>query len=98
MQIKGLDFTETFVATIIPLIWRILLAFAAALNWEIKQIDFIGVFLNGDLDVDIYIELLEGFADILAKDKALLKLATKFGYNPSNPQIILLKKALYGLK
>ena len=85
MQIEGLDFTETFAATSIPPTWRILLAFAAALNQEIKQIDFIGAFLNGDLNMDIYMEIPEGFADILAKDKAMLKLAIKFGYDPFNP-------------
>ena len=49
MQIEGFDYNETFAfITILPT-WRILLVITAVKNWKIKQIDYIGAFLNSDL-------------------------------------------------
>jgi hypothetical protein len=96
-QSPGIDFTETFAATTIPPTWRVLLALAAAHNWEIEQIDFIGAFLNGDLSETIYIRLPE-LLRVLLEDPTLLELAISCGYNPAIDQVLLLLQALYGLK
>jgi Reverse transcriptase (RNA-dependent DNA polymerase)./Integrase core domain. len=99
LQVEGLDFTETFASTSIPPTWRILLALAAALDWEIEQIDFIGAFLNSDLDVEIYLSIPEGFAEWASTvNPQFQKVLQACGYNPKEEQIILLKRALYGLK
>lgn len=98
-QIEGLDFNETFASTTIPPSWRVLLAIAAIEDWEIEQIDFIGAFLNGELEEENYMQIPDGFIDYACRasksTKALLK---KQGYNPKEDQVILLSKALYGLK
>ena len=39
---------------------------AAILDWEIKQIDFIGTFLNGKLKEEVFMALLEGFKEFAA--------------------------------
>ncbi|HEV7738443.1 MAG TPA: reverse transcriptase domain-containing protein, partial [Chlamydiales bacterium] len=60
-QQAGIDYEETFapVARLDSL--RFLLALAAALDWEIHQIDIKTAFLNGDLEEEIYMEQPEGF-------------------------------------
>jgi hypothetical protein len=95
-QVEGLDYTETFASTSIPPTWRVLLAIAAVKDWEIEQIDFIGAFLNSDLDEDVYIEIPEGFLEYTKLIEA--KTLKKMGFNPKEDQIIHLQKALYGLK
>ena len=68
LQVKGIDYIDTFINTIIPLTWRILLTLAVINNWEIKQIDFIGAFFNGDLKKDIYMEIPPELIKLTAKD------------------------------
>jgi transposase InsO family protein len=92
-QVEGLDYNETFASTSAPPTWRVLLALAASLDLEIEQIDFIGAFLNGDLEEDIFVEIPEGLLELFNE----LTLKT-YNFDPSEPQIIHLKKALYGLK
>ena len=100
LQVKGIDYIDTFASIIIPLIWRILLALAVINDWEIEQIDFIGAFLNGDLKEDIYMEIPPELIKLVAKDLKFVNLVVKCGYNINSAegQIIHLKKALYGLK
>ena len=62
LQVEGLNYIEIFASISIPFTWRILLAIANAQNWEIKQIDVIGAFLNSDLtDVNIYLQVPNSF-------------------------------------
>ena len=68
LQVKGIDYIDTFVSTIIPLTWRILLTLAVINDWEIEQIDFIGAFLNSDLKEDICLEIPPEFIKWTAKD------------------------------
>ncbi|HEV7736248.1 MAG TPA: reverse transcriptase domain-containing protein, partial [Chlamydiales bacterium] len=69
-QQAGIDFEETFapVARLDSL--RFLLALAAALDWEIHQIDIKTAFLNGELEEEIYMEQPEGFVVEGQEDKA----------------------------
>ena len=98
MQVEGVDYIDTFASTTIPPTWRILLALAVINNWEIKQIDFIGAFLNGNLNEDIYMEIPTKLIKLAAEDPSFAKLAAKHGYDSTGNQIIYLRKALYGLK
>jgi hypothetical protein len=59
-QIPGIDFEETYapVGRITSL--RILLAIASTLDLLVSQADIEGAYLNGKLDIDIYMEYPEG--------------------------------------
>jgi len=102
IQIERVDYFETFVFTIILLSWCILLVIAVINDWEVEQIDFVGVFLNTDLKEDIYMQILKGFEAFVVKiSKEKPKIARffkKLGYNLFEKQIILFAKMLYGLK
>ena len=100
LQVKGINYIDTFSSTTIPPTWRILLTLTAINNKEIDQINFIGAFLNGDLEKDIYIEIPPELIKLAAKDQKFTNLTMKCGYNINSAegQIIHLKKALYGLK
>jgi hypothetical protein len=98
MQEEGLDYKETFASTSIPPTWRILLALAAANDWEIEQVDFIGAFLNSPLKEAIYTEIPAGFTAFTEARPELAKKLISLGWDPSVRQAILLNKALYGLK
>lgn len=97
-QVPGVDYTETFASTSIPPTWRILLALAARLDWEIEQIDFVGAFLNGDIEEDLYMDFPPGLEDLLKADSSLKDLLEQYGWNPDQNQVIKVVKALYGLK
>ena len=102
IQIKGIDYFETFVFTTIPPSWRILLAIATINDWEIEQIDFVRAFLNTDLKEDIYIQIPRGFKAFTTKSfkkkPKIARLFKKLDYNLFEKQIILFVKVLYGLK
>ena len=81
-QIYGIDYEETFASTCKFGIVRLLLAWAAQLQLEIKQLDVKTAFLNPELkDQEIYMAQPEGFV-IKGKENYSLRL----------------KKTLYGLK
>ena len=61
-QKEGIDYTETFAPVAKFTSIRLLLALAAQDDLEIHQMDVCTAFLNGDLDVDIYMRQPEGFA------------------------------------
>ena len=68
LQVKGIDYIDTFANITIPPTWWILLALAVINDWEIEQIDFIEAFLNGDLKKDIYMEIPLEWIKLVAKD------------------------------
>ena len=60
-KIEGFDYFDTYsLVTRINSI-RMVFAIAALRNLEVHQMDIKIVFLNGDLDEEIYIEQPEGF-------------------------------------
>lgn len=59
-QVEGADYNEIFTPTLKSISLRILLALATHNMWNIKQIDIKCVFLNGTLDKEIYIEIIQG--------------------------------------
>ena len=55
LQREGIDFKETFAATVHPTSVRILLALAALFDWYIHQLDAVAAFLNADVEEEIYV-------------------------------------------
>ena len=60
-QKEGIDYDETFSPVVMLKSVRILLAVAAALDYEIWQMDVKTAFLNGELEEDIYMQQPKGF-------------------------------------
>ncbi|THH21687.1 hypothetical protein EUX98_g8303 [Antrodiella citrinella] len=60
-QRPGFDYVETFAPTVRMATLRIILALAALENLEIVSTDISQAFINGDLDVEIYMQQPEGF-------------------------------------
>jgi len=61
-QKKGIDFEEILSQVVKMTSIRAILVLAAKLDLEIEQLDVKRAFLHGDLEEEIYIEQLEGFA------------------------------------
>ena len=59
-QIEGVDYSETFASVAKLASVRLVLAYAAASDWEIHHIDVVGAFLNAELDEQIFMEAPEG--------------------------------------
>jgi hypothetical protein len=55
-QVKGVDFSETFAHMAKFNTTRVIMAIAAAMGLEIHQMNVNTAFLNGDLNVEIYME------------------------------------------
>jgi hypothetical protein len=61
LQRYGIDYNEIFSPVVCMEVLRLLLAIAAALDWEIEQIDVKIAFLNGYLREVIYMEQTVGY-------------------------------------
>jgi hypothetical protein len=72
-QVPGVDFEETYAPVGRTTSLRILLKIAATQDLEILQADVEGAYLNGNLDVDIYMEYPEGVKPKKGCDGLLLK-------------------------
>jgi hypothetical protein len=85
MQQWGVSYWETYSPVVNMLTVCLLLALCNIHGLESKSIDFILAFPQGDLDVDIWMELPTGIV-VSGKD------------NDSQAYVLKLKKSLYGLK
>ncbi|KAI1000077.1 hypothetical protein K3495_g8123 [Podosphaera aphanis] len=65
--------------------WKLAIALAAKNSLEIHQMDVVAVFLHGDIDGDIYVELLPQWNEIL-------------NIQNNGDNVCKLNKSLYGLK
>lgn len=55
-QQEGIDYDEIYSAVAKPASFRVLFALAALLGWKVHQSDVATAFLNGMLDLDIFIK------------------------------------------
>jgi hypothetical protein len=62
-QVAGLDFEETFAPVLRLESIRILLAYAAHHSFRLFQMDVKGVFLNGPIKEEVFVEQPPGFED-----------------------------------
>jgi hypothetical protein len=72
-QIPGMDFTDTFSPVVRLETIRVLFALAINMNWEIRQMDVKGAYLNGTLKEEIYMKQPDGFDDGTGKVCLLVK-------------------------
>ena len=60
-QIEGIDFEETFSPVSRMEAIHFILSYACSKNVKVYQMDVKSVFLNGELEEEVYIEQPEGF-------------------------------------
>ncbi|KAI9161053.1 hypothetical protein LWI28_014025 [Acer negundo] len=60
-QAYGIDYQETFAPVVKLNTVRVLLSLAANLDWPLHQLDIKNVFLNGDLEEEVFMEFPPGF-------------------------------------
>ncbi|KAK4694523.1 putative transposase, partial [Phenoliferia sp. Uapishka_3] len=63
MQTEGLDYTETFAATVRSLSVRAIIALAAQNNWPLQQFAVSSAYLHGVLKEEVYLPQPPGFGD-----------------------------------
>ena len=60
-QTYGVDYLETFAPIAKMNTVRVILSLAANNNWDLQQFNVKNVFLHGDLEEEIYMELPPGY-------------------------------------
>ena len=63
-QREGIDFNETFATVVKPMSYKLIFAIAAALDWEIDQMDVKTAFLYGKVEETVYMEQPTGLEDV----------------------------------
>ena len=59
----GIDFIETFSPVVTASTIRIIFTLVVTRGRDIQQVDINNIFLNGDLQVEVFMNQLEGFID-----------------------------------
>ena len=62
-QKEGVDYTETFATVVKPMSYKLIFAIAAALDWEIDQMDVKTAFLYGLVEETVYMQQPLGLED-----------------------------------
>ena len=60
-QREGLDFNETFASVVKPMSYKAIFAIAAALDWDLEQMDVKTAFLYGNVEEEIWVEQPIGY-------------------------------------
>ncbi|RVW25708.1 Retrovirus-related Pol polyprotein from transposon TNT 1-94 [Vitis vinifera] len=69
-QSYGIDYQETFAPVAKLNTIRILLSLVVNQDWCLQQLDIKNAILNGDLEEEVYMEILPGFEESMAKNQA----------------------------
>lgn len=86
-QTAGTNYNDTFASVVKPMSYKTLFAFAAALDYEIEQMDVATAFLYGEVKESVFVEQPTGFEEdedsVCELDKALygLKQSPRIWYN-----------------
>lgn len=67
-QIEGADYTDMFAPVIKFATLRVVLAVVAHFDLDLRQIDVVTAFLNGELHEDIYMKQPDGRVDDFRRD------------------------------
>ena len=84
IQIAGVDFTDNYSPVVNDVTFRVVVARMIIENMKGKVIDIDKAFLNGDLELEIYMKIPEGYDEVI---------------NPGvdKEDCLILQKAIYGL-
>jgi hypothetical protein len=93
-QIEGIDYFDTSAPVVTKESIRTLLAIAAHDNKYMLQFDFEKTYINADLDTSIYMNIPDGFLDILRDHLT----SDQIDMIETGNATLKLNKALYGLK
>ena len=86
-QREGLDYNKTFASVVKPMSYKAMFTIAAAIDWDLEQMDVKTAFLYRDVEEEIFVEQPEGFvrgeAKVCRLNKALygLKQSPRVWYN-----------------
>ena len=83
-QIPGMDFTDNYSPVNNDVTFRIGVARVLIENLKGKVVDIGNIFLNGDLEHEIYMKIPEGYDEVINKDV-------------DKEDCLILRKAIYGL-
>ena len=67
-QIPGVEFAENYSPVINDVTFRIMLVMMMMKNWDAKIIDTVTVFLEGDLDEEIFMKIPEGYYEVFTDE------------------------------
>ena len=82
-QTYGLDYEETFALVAKMNSIRILLSLATNLDWPLHQFDVKNTFLHGDLEEEVYMDILPGFEDSKTEGKVCRLKKSLYGLKQS---------------
>ncbi|RVW24991.1 Retrovirus-related Pol polyprotein from transposon TNT 1-94 [Vitis vinifera] len=90
-QTYGIDYQETFAPIAKMNTVRVLLSLAAKYNWDLQQFDVKNVFLHGELEEEIYMEVSLGYDNNLAAHiKYVIDLLKEAGKTACKPASTLI--------
>lgn len=82
-QTYDIDYQETFAPMAKMNTVRVLLSLAAIKDWSLHQMDVKNVFLNGELEEEVYMQLPPGFEEPQGKNKVCRLLKSLYGLKQS---------------
>nr|KYP54754.1 Retrovirus-related Pol polyprotein from transposon TNT 1-94 [Cajanus cajan] len=85
-QVEGVDFFDTYSPVCKVTTIRVLIALACVSNLKIHQMDVKTVFLNSDLEEEIYINQLEGFIEPGMENKVCKLVKSLYGLKQAPKQ------------